>query len=292
MDRLLRPALVVALLCLAGCSDEQPASAPPVQHVYNIAPKDMVGVVKQAIAAEPLKLTVVEDQGAVVTTDWRDGYQGNFHIARYWQERTRFRIAVIPDFQNPQSQCRIEVTEVTEERSNPRGDWRHNSDTTRPERCAQVVAQIDSHVPAGVIASSPALTSVAVAPAAVPAVAPIAAPSHSVAATAAPAALAPLAPADWVNGSGRFTTTLSVADAGQRIDAVIKAMQLEIKQSKLTAIDGTMTVQGATGPEIGIVIQAETSGVTLVTVSQLDSTKAISANGPLIFSRLQQELTK
>lgn len=266
--------------------------------VYNVVPKDMVPLVKQAIAAEPLKLGIAKDEGSVITTTWREGYQGNYHITRYWQERTQFRISIIPDWQNPQSQCRIEVSESTEERSNRRGDWRPNIDIYRPERCEEVLAQIEKQLPGGTkvfIAASP-LGTTAPAATVIPAapVTPAAIPAPATPATPAASAIPPLAavPAGWRNGSASFTTTLSVADAGQRVEAAIKAMQLEVKQSKLTAIDGNMVVQGATGPEIGIVIQAETSGATRVTVSQLSGQSALSANPQLVFTKLQQELTK
>ena len=245
--------------------------------VYNVVPKDMVELAKQAIAAEPLKLGVAKDEGSVITTTWQEGYQGNYHITRYWQERTQFRISIIPDWQNLQSQCRVEVTENTQERSNPRGEWRQNLGTARPERGEEVLAQIDKQLPGGMKVLG------AAGPVA------IAAP---VAAVAAAGAAALAVPAGWHNGSGSFSTTLSVADAGQRIEAALKAMQLEIKQSKLTTIDGTMVVQGATGSEVGITIQSETSGATLVTVSQLGGLGGVSANPQLVFAKLQQELMK
>lgn len=286
IKRMLHAVMAVVLLGLCSCASEGPATHLAPARVYNIPPKDMVVLVKQAIAAEPLKLGVAQDEGSVITTTWREGYQGNFHIARYWQERTQFRISIIPDWNQPQSQCRIEVAESTEERSNPRGIWRPNGDTFRPERCDEVLAQIDKQVPPGTKVTVAAPTSASPAAPAAPVV------------TAAPAAPAPATPAvtppipvGWRHGSGSFTTTLSVADAGRQIEAAVKAMQLEIKQSKLTAIDGAMVTQGATGPEIGITIQAETSGATRVTVSQLGDPSVTSANPQLVFAKLQQELT-
>lgn len=284
---MLNPVMAVVLLGLCSCATQGPTTHMAPGRIYNIAPKDMVVMVKQAIAAEPLKLSVAQDQGSALTTTWREGYRGNFHITRYWQERTQFRINIIPDWQNPQTQCRIEVTESTEERSNPRGDWRPNGTTFYPERCDEVLAQIDKQVPPGTKVLMATGQAASVTP--VVTVAPVAA-----GAAVAPVTFAPVAvvPAGWSNGSGSFTTTRSVADAGRQVEAVVKAMQLEIKQSKLTAIDGTMVVQGATGPEVGITIQGETSGATRVTVSQLGNQSAVSPNPQLVFARLQHELTR
>ena len=270
--------MALVMLGLCSCASERPSTHSVPVRLYNIGPKEMVPLVKQAIGAEPLKLSIAQDEGNILTTTWREGYRGNFHIARYWHERTQFRISIIPDWQNPQSQCRVEVTENTQERSNPRGEWRQNLGTARPERGEEVLAQIDKQVPGGAKVlgmAGPVAT---------------AAPVAAVAVAAGAAALA--VPAGWHNGSGSFSTTLSVADAGQRIEAALKAMQLEIKQSKLTTIDGTMVVQGATGSEVGITIQSETSGATLVTVSQLGGLGGVSANPQLVFAKLQQELMK
>ena len=288
INRMLRPIMALVLLGLCSCATEGPTTRTVPGRAYSVAPKDMVPLVKQAIAAEPLKLGVAQDEGSTLTTTWREGYRGNFHIARYWQERTQFRISIIPDWQNPQTQCRVEVTDNTEERSNSRGEWRRNNDTARPERCEEVLAQIDKQVPPG--------TKVLMATGQVASVTPVA-PVAPVAAGAPVAAVVPIAPvavvpAGWGNGSGSFTTTRSVADAGRQVEAVAKAMQLEIKQSKLTAIDGTMVVQGATGPEIGITIQGETSGATRVTVSQLGKQSSASPNPQLVFAKLQYELTR
>ncbi len=287
--------MVLVVLGLCSCATQMATTHLAPARVYDVAPKDMVALVKQAIAAEPLKLGITKDEGSVITTTWREGYQGNFHITRYWQERTQFRISIIPDWQNPQTLCRVEVSEDTQERSNPRGEWRPNIDTYRPERCDEVVAQIEKQLPAGTKVSIAAGQPVSVAPVAtaVPTTPAINAAQATPGTPASPAIPTVAAvPAGWRNGSASFTTTLSVADAGQRIEATAKAMQLEVKQSKLTAIDGTMVVQGATGPEIGILIQAETSGATRVTVSQLGGQSALSANPQLVFTKLQQELTK
>jgi hypothetical protein len=286
--RMLHPVMVLVLLGLCSCASEGPTTHLAPARVYSIAPKDMVILVKHAIAAEPLQLGVAQDEGSVLTTTWRE-YRGNFHILRYWQERTQFRINIIPDWQNPQTECRIEIAESTQERSNRRGDWRPNADTFRPERCEEVLTQIDKEIPPG--------TKVSAAAAPAPTVAPVA--SNTAASPATPVAPAvpavaatPAVSAGWRHGAGSFTTTFSVADAGRQIETVIKTMQLEIKQSKLTAIDGVLVAQGATGPEVSITIQAETSGATRVTVSQLGDQSVVSANPQLVFARLQQELTK
>lgn len=286
-----RAAGVMMLLALCSCASDQPGAPAPAQASFSIAPRDMLPLVKQAIAAEPMNLAVAQDQGSVLVTSWREGYRGNFHIARYWQERTQFRISVIPDWQDPQNRCRIEITENTEERSNTRGEWRRNGDTTRPERSEELLRQIESHLPGGtaavvtpVLAPAPAAAAASPAPAPAPTVTPQApAPMPAAASTTS-------TPRGWNGHAGTLTTTLSVADAGQRVDRTVKAMALNVHQSNLTAIDGLIVVQGATGPEITITIQADPSGVTTLKVTQANA--PASANGAMIFARLQQELTR
>jgi hypothetical protein len=115
--------------------------------IYRIAAKNMVGVVEQAVVKAPLNLKVESSANGVIMTSYKEGYEGDFHIARRWQERTRFRIVVIPDVMDPVNACRIEVADESQERSNERAGWQTKESTRRPERSQEVIQAIEANVP-------------------------------------------------------------------------------------------------------------------------------------------------
>jgi hypothetical protein len=114
--------------------------------VYKVAPKQMIDLVQQALVSPPLNLKVVTSENGVIVTDWKEGYPGNFHIARRWDERTRFRVAIVPDVNDPTSASRLEITEQTQERSNERANWTSNPSISRPERVEEVAKAIDAKI--------------------------------------------------------------------------------------------------------------------------------------------------
>jgi hypothetical protein len=132
-----------------------PASTPQVEvvvgqvpaagtKVYRIPAKDMVGVIERAVTQAPLNLKVESSQAGVIETSYKEGYPGNIHIVRRWQERTKFRIVVTPDVYDPVNACRVVVSDITQERSNDRAGWQDRLDTKRPERAQEVIAAIEA----------------------------------------------------------------------------------------------------------------------------------------------------
>jgi hypothetical protein len=112
--------------------------------VYPVSARQMVQVVQEAVTAAPLNLKVEAVNDGVIVTSYKDGYRGNLHIARYWQERTRFRIAVIPAVNDPVNACRVEVADESQERSNDRAGWQDRADIRRPERAQEVIQAIEA----------------------------------------------------------------------------------------------------------------------------------------------------
>ncbi len=133
---------------MPGCVSEplQPQTAPPPAHpTVDRPPKDVLEQVKRIVAAPPLNLGVTEELDGVVVTGWQR-HKGNFHIGRHWQERTRYRIAVIPDWNEPTRRARVEVAAQTEERAAEGQTWTPAPQVHRPERAQAVLDQIMSQL--------------------------------------------------------------------------------------------------------------------------------------------------
>jgi hypothetical protein len=106
-----------------------------------LAPKDALAAAKRVVSEPPLSLGVQSaDKGTIVT-----GYQsfpGAWHIGRRWQERTQYRITIIPDFDEPTAKSRLEVIEQTETRASDKHEWKPAFDIQRPERAKDMLAKI------------------------------------------------------------------------------------------------------------------------------------------------------
>ena len=145
---LIAPPLLVLVIALAGCMSEplQPQAAPAAsQATVNRPPKDVVQEVKRIVSAAPLSLGVTEELDGFVVTGWKR-YRGNFHVGRHWQERTRYRIAVIPDWNEPTQRARVEVAAQTEERAAEGQTWTPAPQIHRPDRAQAVLEQIMSEL--------------------------------------------------------------------------------------------------------------------------------------------------
>src|SRR4051812_4317987 len=105
--------LLVPVL-VSGCASHfpNPGTLGGTTKEYAIPPKQLLESEKQAVAPLPIES---ESKGTLVT-GWQD-FRGEFHVARYWQEHTRYRISVTPDFDDPAGHSRIEVTEETQQRA-------------------------------------------------------------------------------------------------------------------------------------------------------------------------------
>jgi hypothetical protein len=148
--------LVVAFLsaaCVvsAGCSTTTPTPPSALAVTQStkfdgVPPAELVEQIRQAVGEPPLSLSVEPggDEGVLLT-----GYQefpGEWHIARRWQERTRYRISIVPDFKDPDSAGRVEVTPETQQRPSGRHKWTDAPELHRPERAEAVLRYIGPRV--------------------------------------------------------------------------------------------------------------------------------------------------
>ena len=126
----------------AAVSPAAPAAFPAsATKVYRIAPAKLSEVIQQTITSAPLNMKIVSAEGGVIQTDWK-AYEGELHVFRRWQERTRYRITVVPDVNDPVNASRFDVAEETQRRSNDLASWQPAD--RHPERIDAVVQAIDA----------------------------------------------------------------------------------------------------------------------------------------------------
>jgi hypothetical protein len=122
--------------------------------VYAVPAQQLATEVYKVVAAPPISLPV-EDQGnGSLLTGWQEPFQGDFHIARYWHERTRYHITVVPDFSDPAHRSRLQITDESEQRPEEDGlnaeakKWHPAPDSHRLERSEAVLKQIETSLQA------------------------------------------------------------------------------------------------------------------------------------------------
>jgi len=140
-------ALLLVLTCtiIVGCAAHWPevnSKLDAPQQVYRVPPKQLLQTVKDVVSSPPLSLGVTEEKDGSILTGYQS-FPGDWHVARRWQERTRYRIAVIPDWNEPTAAGRIEVREMTEQRAAEGMQWHPATEFQRPERAEQMLKMLD-----------------------------------------------------------------------------------------------------------------------------------------------------
>ena len=107
----------------------------------DLPPKELVEAVKRVVSAPPLALGVTDQQKGTVVTGWKR-HRGDWHIGRHWQERTRYRIEVSPDWDEPTTRSRLSVTAETEQRAAAGQRWDREARVARPGRAREVMRVI------------------------------------------------------------------------------------------------------------------------------------------------------
>jgi hypothetical protein len=133
-----------------GCisHDRSPASLEQ-SPAYDMPPKQMFQAVRQIVSAPPIALPVQDEQAGSLLTGWQS-FRGEFHIARYWYERTRYHISVVPDFNDPAHRSHIQITDETQQRPDESGlnvaarQWTPAPDLHRSARSAALLQKIEN----------------------------------------------------------------------------------------------------------------------------------------------------
>jgi hypothetical protein len=143
--------LLCTLLLTLGCSSDALHFPPPVSTFnqpeadFDTAPKQLYETAKMVAGSPPLSLPIEQEKNGTFTTGYKE-YPGEWHIARRWQERTRFRVTVIPDFDKPTARARLAVAEETESRATDGQTWKATTDTARPERAREFLQKIEARI--------------------------------------------------------------------------------------------------------------------------------------------------
>jgi len=139
------------MVTLAGCASTFPKSDTRMegaQAEFDVPPKELVTRIKQALNEPPLKLGVTEESKGSILTGYQS-FPGTMHVARRWQEQTRYRIRVIPDFDQPTQRAQVVITENTEERAAEGMKWESRDVLPRPERAANLLRQLEPKLKGG-----------------------------------------------------------------------------------------------------------------------------------------------
>ena len=139
----------LAAVFSGGCVSQNHEPAALIESsAFDIAPKQLVEDVKQIISTPPISLTYDDEQNGQIVTGWSP-FRGDFHIARYWYERTRYHITVVPDFNDPSHRAHIQVADETQQRPEESGlnaeaqQWSSAPDLHRSSRSAALLDQIE-----------------------------------------------------------------------------------------------------------------------------------------------------
>ena len=142
MPAVLALSLAAPLGCMPSPAAEAAASRAtmPAAEVA-VPPKQLVQDLRRVLSADPINLGVESEEGGTLVTSWKR-YRGDLHIASYWQERTRYRLEVIPDWDEPTQRSRLRVTAETEQRAAEGQRWDREPRVSRPARARALLDQI------------------------------------------------------------------------------------------------------------------------------------------------------
>ena len=149
--------IFVSLLCIllsAGCTSSHQTASLVQSTVYAIPAQQLVVEVLKIVSSPPISLSVEDKGNGTLLTGWQEPFRGDFHIARYWHERTRYHITVVPDFGDPAHRSRLQISDESEERSDEGGinveakKWHPAPNNHRPERSEALLKQIETQLQA------------------------------------------------------------------------------------------------------------------------------------------------
>jgi len=112
-------AVFLACALSTGCANSPVAEAKASQAGSEAtaevaaAPKQLLADVRRVVESPPLSLGVESVDRGTLVTGWKR-FQGDWHIARHWQDRTRYRIEVIPDWEDPTGRASLSYDQLLE----------------------------------------------------------------------------------------------------------------------------------------------------------------------------------
>ena len=122
----LSAAIVLTLLALApGCASQFPKSndnLEPASAEFDVPPKELIEKIRAALSTGSDAIGITEQAKGTLLTGF-ERHPGEWHVGRRWQEQTRYRITIIPDFEQPTARSRVEVREQTQQRAAEGMKW-------------------------------------------------------------------------------------------------------------------------------------------------------------------------
>lgn len=149
-------ALLAGAISSVGCASNYPAADTRMegaQAEFDLPPRELLSRVKQALNEPPTDIGVAEENKGSILTGYQQ-FPGQFRVARRWQERTRYRIRVIPDFDEPTRRSQLVITESTEQRAGEGMKWESVEVLPRPQRAAELLRQLQLKLVGGGTAAS------------------------------------------------------------------------------------------------------------------------------------------
>ena len=148
------PIATIALLSLlaltsTGCQTEIPDPTPRVaviEREVNVPPRQMLDIARRAVTGGARNLGVESEAKGSIVTGW-EPHPGEIHIARRWQERTRYRVTIIPDWDQPDAKSRVQVVQETQTRAANGQTWKPASHLVRSGRAQKLLDEIVATVP-------------------------------------------------------------------------------------------------------------------------------------------------
>ena len=144
------PAVALFIL-LTGCAKTYPKADTRMEGAaaeFDVPPKELLERIKQALSQPPLDIGVAEENKGSLLTGYQS-FPGEFRVARRWQERTRYRIRVIPDFDQPTQRAQAVISENTEQRAAEGMKWESIDVLPRPERAKELLRQLEPKIRSG-----------------------------------------------------------------------------------------------------------------------------------------------
>jgi hypothetical protein len=137
---------------LPGCASRPVGQTPVKSPVYETPAIDLLKRVQVVLASPPISLQSEDLGHGILLTDWQQSFRGDFHLVRFWHERTRYRITISPDFVDPGNRSSLEIVDETQQRPDEGGfnvearTWHDAPSIHRPERAEALLKQIQAQL--------------------------------------------------------------------------------------------------------------------------------------------------
>jgi len=139
------PTILIAALC--SCASHE-NTGPQITTADVHRPADQaIAVARQVITSPPFNLQIVDENRGRLVTNYKE-FQGDWHLVRYWPQRSKYIVTVARDLDEPDRRTRIDVATETQQQVagamvDGKPKWTTDPDMNpHPERAADLLAAI------------------------------------------------------------------------------------------------------------------------------------------------------